>query len=253
MGVELRLPNITATSTPQQLEQVKSYLYQFAEQLNWALSSIESRTEEAVVHRLTQTSSSKGKSSGDPVQTFSDIKNLIIKSADIVNAYHDEISKRLEGVFVAEATFPNGTAKFIEETSNNITVTDRFINQTYTNNQQIIADELTGIKNQIKESNGYLKSGELYQKSDGTVIYGLEIGQWEDDVTFKRFARYTADGIELFGSEDQNNPVAIIEKYRLLITSAEITGNLILGGYEFDTSDGIAHKWVGRLVERKEG
>ena len=37
MGLNLRLPNITGSSDREQLTQIKSYLYQMAEQLNFAM------------------------------------------------------------------------------------------------------------------------------------------------------------------------------------------------------------------------
>lgn len=37
----LRLPNITASSETEQLQQIKSYLYQLVQELNWALSALE--------------------------------------------------------------------------------------------------------------------------------------------------------------------------------------------------------------------
>ena len=86
--IELRLPNITATDERGQLTQMKSYLYQFAEQLQWALNTMEKGTSsESVVLQdklgnvLEQTEEAKA------YATFSSIKDLIIKSADIVEAY----------------------------------------------------------------------------------------------------------------------------------------------------------------------
>lgn len=37
----LRLPNITASSETEQLQQIKSYLYQLVQELNWALATLE--------------------------------------------------------------------------------------------------------------------------------------------------------------------------------------------------------------------
>ena len=38
---EFRLPNITAASEKEQLQQLKSYLYRLVEQLNWAFEQLE--------------------------------------------------------------------------------------------------------------------------------------------------------------------------------------------------------------------
>ena len=40
MTVDIRLPNINGKTESEQLAQIKSYLYQFAEQLQWAMSTV---------------------------------------------------------------------------------------------------------------------------------------------------------------------------------------------------------------------
>ena len=40
MSVNIRLPHISGTTDREQLSQIKSYLHQLVEQLNWALSSL---------------------------------------------------------------------------------------------------------------------------------------------------------------------------------------------------------------------
>jgi hypothetical protein len=39
MSVNIRFPNINGASEAEQLSQIKSYLYQLVEQLNWVLST----------------------------------------------------------------------------------------------------------------------------------------------------------------------------------------------------------------------
>ena len=41
MSINIRYPNISGTSEREQLAQVKSYLHQLVEQLNWALPTLE--------------------------------------------------------------------------------------------------------------------------------------------------------------------------------------------------------------------
>lgn len=42
MGIEFRMPSITASTDREQLAQIRSYLYQFIPQLQWALNTLES-------------------------------------------------------------------------------------------------------------------------------------------------------------------------------------------------------------------
>lgn len=41
MSIDIRLPNITGGSATEQLAQMKSYLQQLTQQLNWALNTID--------------------------------------------------------------------------------------------------------------------------------------------------------------------------------------------------------------------
>lgn len=43
--MNIRFPNITGATEAEQIAQIKSYLHQLAEQLNWALSVLESGQE----------------------------------------------------------------------------------------------------------------------------------------------------------------------------------------------------------------
>ena len=100
MSFDFKLPNITATSDSGKVEQIRSYLYQLAEQLKWALNSIESGGGK-VLQQGTQ-SIEKEITDKEAQATFGSIKSLIIKSADIVEAYYEEISEKLVGEYVAE-------------------------------------------------------------------------------------------------------------------------------------------------------
>ena len=125
MGIDIRLPNITATTEAGQLSQMRSYLYQFAEQLQWALNTLDKGTsaeeielKNAVVEVVEKTEEAKAQ------DAFNSIKDLIIKSADIVEAYYEEIDNllSLSGKYVASSDF--GT--YAQETSNKIDATERY-------------------------------------------------------------------------------------------------------------------------------
>ena len=116
MQVDLRQPLIQG-SDKEQLAQIKSYLYQLREQLQWAFENVESaeggQNNTTVVKQIVSTPTG----TQDPQETFASIKNLIIKSADIIDAYYEDISERLTGVYVAQSEF--GTYR--EETDASVT------------------------------------------------------------------------------------------------------------------------------------
>ena len=239
MSVQIKTPNINAATDPERLRQIQSYLYQMAQQLQWAFDTIETGGG-ASSTQASQTVA--GRKSKSPAETFADIKSLIIKSADIVDAYYVQISKKLDGIYVAQSDFgiyTEKTSQEIQENSTNIT--------------QIFTDirELTGTVDQLYDSNiltqAYLKSGLLEEKESGVPVYGLEIGQTnsvDGENVFDKFARFTADRLSFYDGNDVE--VAYISDYKLYITNAEITGSLYLTGkFRIYYNNGLAFQWTG--------
>lgn len=225
MSVEIRLPNITGKTEAEQLSQVKSYLYQVVEQLNWSLKNVESSAIYAAQRSVG--TSKKGNTEEEAQNTFNSIKSLIIKSADIVESYYETINARLEGMYVAQSDF--GT--FSEQTVSEIEANSTSIEQLYSDIQQIVSD-VEGINDSIIEVNAHIKSGLLYYGDDGAPVYGLEIGQRTEidgEEVFNKYAQFTSDKLSFF---DQNGTeVAYISDQKLFITHVEVTGSFKLGGF----------------------
>lgn len=137
MSIDIRLPQISGTEK-EMLLQIRSYLYQLAPQLQWALEDINKRQEtfspsdpqRSIVQSV---GVSNGTSNASPQDTFASIKALIIKSADIVNAYYEEISRKLVGDYEAYSDFGD----FIQHTESTITETSEKINASFSNIQTI--------------------------------------------------------------------------------------------------------------------
>lgn len=253
--IDIRLPNITAKTEKEQLEQIKSYLFQFAQQLNWALANIDSKADEA---RTKIEATTEQKDAVEHAQaTFAEVKSLIIKSADIVNAYSEEISKRLDGLYVAESDF----GKYKEETSATFEANSKEVSIRFDNQQTMITDlgadveSIDGVlvrkdnETTIIGSQAWVKIGLL--ENNGFPIYGIEVGQENShgDQKTMKFAQYRSDGVHLF---DQNgSEVATISNLKLTITNAEvkdlvITNTLEFDGYSLVTKNGLGFKWRGR-------
>ena len=268
MGLDLRLPNITGTTEKEQLTQIKSYLYQLAQQLQWGLNTIEtSSVSRQVINQTSQKVIVQTKEE-DAEATFSSLKALIIKSADIVDAYYDEISTRLEGMYVAQSDF----GIFKEQTSQEIEQTSTYTDQKFTNVQEIITTEVTNLQASVDETatkvgdldsaigaantnidalikaNAYIRSGELYRVND-IPVFGLEIGQKNSgngDEEFNKFARFTADRLSFYDQNDSE--VAYISNYKLYIRNVEITESFKIGGFMDTVNDingDVVTKWVG--------
>lgn len=276
MGIDIRLPQIDPQTEAE--KQICSYLFQLVEQLQWALKNVDTSSNTVVVSPTPKSLLPGTKTTATAEETFGLIKSLIIKSADVVNAYYEEINKKLVGQYVAQSDF----GVFEEQTSQDVFENSTNINRTFSNVQEIktsidssvealsgeidqvdskvkdvesnISNEIQGLKNSldalnysIVEVTANLKSGLLYTNDEGIPVYGLEVGQKNivDGVeVFNKYARFTAGRLSFY---DQNGAeVAYISDYKLYITHAEVTGTLKLGGYLVDTTNGLTFKWVGR-------
>ena len=243
MGIDIRLPNITATTEAGQLSQMRSYLYQFAEQLQWALSTLDKGTSsEAIVIKNAVGEVVEKTEVAKAQDTFNSIKDLIIKSADIVEAYYEEIDNllNLSGKYVAISDF--GT--YTQETNNKIDATDRYIQQNLYTKETI--DDM------VRENRGYIRSGTVGTTIDAKDgfdenVTGILIGDFtsSNESEHIRFARYTSRGVELFDGNTSSAPAAIISSNKITITNAAFSGEVKMGKYRLDLSKGIAFKWEG--------
>lgn len=242
MIADIRQPNIRSDAPDNvKLQQMLSYLYQLSGTLSWAFNNIDAGTEEQKV--ILQQTGTGNKDSGQiDTNTFASIKALIIKSSDIIEAYSEEIRKKLSGEYVSSSEFGNyqqTTSQTIEETSQRTT-------QIFQNLQ-----EVTNTVNQLYDAqigvNAYIKTGLLYEDETGVPVYGLEIGQTNDvqgQTVFSKFARFSSDRLSFFDRNDTE--VAYISDYKLFITNAEVTNDLRIARKFLITGDeGLAIKWIG--------
>jgi hypothetical protein len=236
---QIRLPNITEVSEAGQLRQIKSYLHQLADELNHALSSGAEPSAAVAVRE-----GGAARSSDDSTSSVNTIKSLIIKDATVVTSLCEEITKRLEGVYVAESDF----GKYKEETAVQLSATSKSLEATFSNVQKLSSD-VDGISQVLRTEDGgtmiigseaWAKIGILGYDEAGFAIYGMEIGQLdsrEGTVVQKKFAQYRSDGVHLY---DQNgSEVARISYNRLYVT-----GGMHLGSFFIDTSRGFTLKYI---------
>lgn len=250
--IDIRLPQITGASEREQLTQVKSYLFQLAQQLQYALGAIgtsESSSPAApqVVRQTVPTAPARPSLGVEA--TFDTLKPLIIKSAEIVDAYYEEINQKLTSVYVAQSdfgTYTEETKKWVTETAANKTETyERF---------STIETAFGELENVTK---GYIKSGtivdslsaeeaESYGKQTGESLIGIEVGETVGE-SFTIYARFTANRLSFY--DQQGYEAAYISNYKLYISNVEIISSYKIGGLKdtVDTLTGdVVTKWVGR-------
>lgn len=243
MQVDLRLPEITGANDHERLQQLQSYLHRTVEQLQWAFNQLDGNGWDGYVvvngRALSSGSGSQGGSS-TPKETFNSIKSLIIKSADIIEAYSEKIQAELDGQYVADSDF----GKYQEDTNLKIEANSTGLEQLFTNVQEI-SGTVDGLYDQQIETQAYIRHGLLGYGEDGAPVYGIEVGQSNtiDDVeVFSKFARFTSGRLSFYDANEIE--VAYISDYRLYITSAQVE-ELTVGDYLMDTTDGIAFLWAG--------
>lgn len=237
MAYDFRLPRIDSNAEAEmQMQQMQSYLYAFVEQLNFAINHIEAGNV-SEVSVLPTNSVSREQSA---IENFNEIKALIIKSADIVTAYYDQMQTVMQGDYVAQSVF--GTYR--NTTQNQINANAEGIEQLYSS-QQIIESNVSEVQDMQRAVSAHIRTGALYTDEQGNPVYGVEVGQKNtvDGVeTFNKYARFTSNRLSFY---DQNGTeVAYISDYKLYITNAEITGSITLGRYYLDTTDGLAFRWA---------
>lgn len=246
MSLNIGLPNITGNTPPEQIKQIQSYLFQMAEQLNWALSTIETTTTEgtASTSNAIKFEQSEEITEKEAVDTFNSIKALIIKSADIVQAYEETIMTDFNGTYFADSDF----GSYLKETNRVIEENSSFTQDVFNKVETITNTDgngkLDNLESDVRDTEAYIKRGELgYHPRLKKDVYGIAVGQTDDDGIYNKYAWFIAEGLCLF---DKNGvEVAYVNQNKLHITDAAFLGTVQFGKYQVDTSDGLAFTWVG--------
>ncbi len=239
MAYDIRLPNITATTERGQLEQIRSYLYQFAEQLKYTVNVIELNTSNAVVQAQTASISVADPTPEQRLKQFNNLKNLIISSADIVEAYSEEISYRLSGQYVAQSdfgTFREETTKQVEENSKNLTA---------------YYEKLEDIDGVQKQTSAYIRTGYIAMEN-GEEIIGVEIGQKSygdvEDNENSGFVRFLPTKTVFY--DERGNQMAVLSNRELFIDGIVCKGKVYINNFVIEASveRGLSIKPTGRVI-----
>lgn len=242
--VTFEIPRIGDGGTPEEnLRDLNRYVFQLTEKLNYAMSIIDTpESEEAYVKEVTGAGATADAES-KARDIFNQIKALIISSADIIEAYYEQMSARMEGTYVAKSDF----GVYAEETAADIEANSTAISQNYTLIQEITG-AVTQIMNAQMETRAWVRSGLL----DNTVtppIYGVEVGQVTTEnglEVFNKFARFTAGGIYFYlPGTSSDEPVASLTGTMLVVTNVRILAKLTIGGYVINSTNGLSFKWGG--------
>lgn len=205
-GIEIRPPQLTGGTPQEQLGQLQRYLTVLAQQLQFAFDAVQEGSPEMAAAPPQQQEQQRQ-------DTLRQLKALILKSAQVTQVLEQQVSKRLEGKYVAVSQF--GT--YCQETSQTLEANSRELKQTFQNVQQL-ESTVAGLGSAVREVNASIRTGEI---ADG--VYGVEIGQQEREdgiIRFRRYARLTAEKLSFYDSNEIE--VAYVSNRRLYVTAAEI-------------------------------
>ena len=210
-GIEIRPPQLTGGTPQEQLGQLQRYLTALAQQLQFAFDAVQGGSPEIMAAAPPQLPPRQQEQQRQ--ETLRQLKALILKSAQVTQVLEQQVSKRLEGKYVAVSQF--GT--YCQETSQTLEANSRELKQTFQNVQQL-ESTVAGLGSAVREVNASIRTGEI---ADG--IYGVEIGQQEREdgiIHFRRYARLTAEKLSFYDSNEIE--VAYVSNRRLYVTAAEI-------------------------------
>lgn len=271
MDLTLRTPPVLQGNERQQLQQIRSYLFQMQQQLMVALDGVTSGTvaqEAAAIVRGAESLPDGGTATID--SAYRKLKSLIIKTADTVESEMDELRQTLEGSYVANSTF----GQYVENVSAEFTATAEAVVQSYEydsklTTQQGLIDEanaaigdfsttLDGLNGSIGDletynvsTEQYIKTGLLFFDDDNIPRYGVAVGEKlttvvvNGEVTVERSglsATFTSDRLSFWQNEVE---VAYISNKQLYINEANILTRLFIGDWVIDRTYGFAVKWAG--------
>ena len=241
MNVNLDSPPILRGEELDQINQMRSYLFQLHKQLQIVLDQV--GTAEQVIHTITNTvlGDVTDESGGSLAETYTKLKSIIIKTAHTIERQMDELVETFKGSYLAISDF--GT--YAENLENTIVTTAEGVVETYNFTSQL---EALDTYNTISEQ--YIKRGLLY--FDGAVPrYGVAIGENMTEVMVNGESVIDRRDIAITIVADvinfwQNGViVSYYKNNKLYVREIELETRLKLGNWVIDQTNGFAIKWGG--------
>lgn len=258
MSSQIRLPNIQAQGDRAQLAQIRSYLYQLSADLQHALSHLgaENFASDSTARQVLS-----GGMSGEQKETLErglgNLKSLIIKTSDAVQAEMQVLETSLESKYVAVSDF----GAYQEDIAAQLTATAASIEQAISY-YAALSDALGGVSDEFEaytvEVAGYIRQG-IIGYEDAVPVIGIAIGR---DLTVTG-AQETVDGTTYDVIDTSSNmSVWTPDKLAFYINGAEaayfsngalyvgtviVQTKLVIGQnkWQIDHANGLSIKWIG--------
>ena len=239
--MNIRLPELSGVTDSEKLVKIQDFLYELVRNLNFALLDIDrDNAEVSFQGGVTSENRTEKASKEDADALFAELKPYIIKNADIIASYSEEINKKFKGLYVAQTEF----AAYSEETDAEIVANSKNIQQFYQNIQTIEGSFAPGTDTAIvKTTNATITTGLVGYDEDGNAQYGMKIDTVTNDKTFAS-AKFLSTGVIIY--DESGNEALIITDNTINVKNINASSSFILGGMRNVVSGSIiTGKYVG--------
>ena len=247
----LPMPPYPAGSLQQQCAATYSYLFQMAQQLNMALSTLESGTAGAD-SPARPAAASGGSSAAALAGQYQTLRSLIIKTADSVERSMEQLSARMNEEYVAASdfgTYMQNLSAYLEANPEAITQYYGFVSDLKAQSEAVEA----AFSHYRINTEGYIRTG-IVAYEDAVPVYGVAVGQdltatevdGETVVAPNSFrAVFTARRLSFW---QDSTEVAYVSNNRLYITNITVLDSLDIGQWSISSRSGLAFRWIGGSV-----
>lgn len=209
--------------TPEvKLNQMYHYLFEISNQLNESLMAVSIDQMEPETRKTIQRAARAGEKS---TEDYTNLKSLIIKTAEIVRGEMDEIRTHLDGQFEAISR-QYGT--LLEDVHRDIVTTamDTMDSYNYTERIQSVEENTEEFINRI---NAYIHSGILDENNTVGIAIGYNVTNPDGTLNqANKMATFTADRLSFWLN---NTEVAYFSNQVFHIESGEVTNSMRMGSY----------------------
>lgn len=233
MVINCNVPVLNGLDDSTKLVKMEKYLWELNDQLRFILSNLE--VDNFSVETQTALGiSEKEKSEAEQQvqQTIESLKQKIINTSQSIESDINTIKETMTGYYQAiSAQFGTYTAEFFRDTTKNALATIEEFKQIETINGYYV------------ESQGYVKTGNIGTNTDGTAIYGIEIGDIQNANGTK--LQLCNNRITCF---ENGTEIWHIANREIEIARAIIGEYIYFGGYRVEVTNGIEFKWEGLIT-----
>ena len=238
MSVTFSPPVITGDSPEAQLKSMQSWLFQFSEQLQYALNNLDtSNFSEGGLKEIS--GSNESSKTNEKVQSeFESLKAIIIKTSDTVKAHYEEITEKLESDYIAVSDF----GEYSESSKAEIFKSASGITQSYERIEEVknnVNAVDVSFQSYVKATNAYIRTGYLEQFDTYGIAIGeerVETANGEEIITFDQYATLTSEELAFW----QHG----VKRGYFKGDSLFVEGSIRLGRWSIDSSNGFTIKYV---------